>query len=173
MSTSSTYELVHTERLILRRPQWKDKLAVFNIHASPETNRHNPAGPMKDLKEAENQLSQWIDDWAMHGVGYWCVSALDNRESVIGVSGVRVMEWLGRPVLNLYFRYAPEVWGKGYATEVAKEAVEAAHDHLPEFPVVARTRPTNISSMRIAERVGLIRRPDLDTKDHVVYVSWW
>lgn len=83
------------------------------------------------------------------------------------------MEWSGRQVLNLYYRYGPESWGKGYATEVAREAIKVANIHLPELPVIARTRPTNVSSMRVAERVGLIRRPDLDTSEHVVYVTWW
>jgi RimJ/RimL family protein N-acetyltransferase len=172
MNKISPFALVRTDRLILRLPRLEDENAIFAIHANPETNQHNPAGPMKDLTEAQERISQWIGDWSAHGIGYWCISTL-NDPQVIGVSGVRVMEWSGRQVLNLYYRYAPDAWGKGYAAEVAKEAVKAAKIHLPELPVVARTRPTNISSMRVAERAGLVRRTDLDTAEHVVYAIGW
>lgn len=169
---SSPFAIVRTGRLILRAPTLSDIHDVLGIHADPETNRHNPAGPMKDLREAQERISQWMNDWSMHGIGYWCVASLDNPQ-IIGVSGVRVMEWSGRQVLNLYYRFAPKAWGKGYATEVAKEAIRVANRHLPQLPVVVRTRPTNIASMRVAERIGLTRRPDLDTTEHVVYASWW
>jgi ribosomal-protein-alanine N-acetyltransferase len=172
MDTLSPFARVRTDRLILRPPRFGDEHAILAIHANPETNQHNPAGPMKDLTEARECISRWIDDWSTHGIGYWCISTL-NDPQVIGVSGVRVMEWSGRQVLNLYYRYAPDAWGKGYATEVAKEAVKAANIHMPELPVVARTRPTNISSMRVAERAGLVRRTDLDTNEHVVYAIGW
>jgi len=38
--------------------------------------------------------------------------------------------------------------------------------------VIARTRPTNIASIRTAERAGLVRRPDLDT-EHIVFALGW
>jgi len=126
---------------------------------------------MKDLDEAQERVVEWINDWTEDGIGYW--SVIERlHEKIIGVSGVQVMEWSGRQILNLYYRYGPEAWGKGYATEVAKEALKAAQSHQPHLPVVARTRPTNMQAMSVAERIGLQRRPDLDT-EHVVYVSKW
>lgn len=170
--TPSPFGQIQTDRLMLRTPQLTDAPAVFAIHGDPETNRHNPAGPMKDVAEAQERITNWIQDWDEYGIGYWCVTEL-HRAKVIGVSGVREIEWSGRKVLNLYYRYGPDAWGKGYATEVATEALKAAKERWPELPIVARARPSNESSMRVAERVGLVRRPDLDTPEHVVYVSWW
>ncbi|MCL6625706.1 GNAT family N-acetyltransferase [Alicyclobacillus shizuokensis] len=172
MSTTSRLALVRTDRLILRMPRPGDAASVFVIHGDPVTNRHNPAGPMTDMAEAQECISQWIDDWSVNGIGYWCVSTLRNPR-VIGVGGVRVMKWSGRSVLNLYYRFAPDAWGKGHATEVAREAIRLADIHLPDLPVVVRTRPTNLPALQVAERVGLPRRPDLDTDEHVVYASWW
>ncbi|WDL95907.1 GNAT family N-acetyltransferase [Alicyclobacillus sp. ALC3] len=162
---------VQTERLVLRIPCLEDTADVFSIHSNPETNNHNPAGPMKHLDEARERVAGWVNDWTRNGIGYWTViEGLHNK--VIGVSGVRVMEWSGRKILNLYYRYGPEAWGKGYATEVAQEALRAAQSYQPDLPIVSRTRPTNVPAMRVAERIGLHRRPDLDT-EHAVYVSRW
>lgn len=168
---SNPYVRIQTDRLILRKPCLDDIENVFSIHSNPETNHHNPGGPMKDLDVARERVVEWIDDWTKYGIGYWSVIE-QLHEKVIGISGVRMMEWSGRTILNLYYRYDPEAWGKGYATEAAKEALKAVQSSQSELPVVARTRPTNTSAMRVAERIGLQRRPDLDT-EHVVYVSRW
>lgn len=162
---------MYTHRLTLRIPTIDDAPAVFAIHSNPETNHHNPTGPMRDLSEARDRISEWMNDWTEHGIGYWCVAELDNPQ-IIGVSDVRVMEWSGRQVLNLYYRYGPEAWGKGYATEIGKVALKAAQSYQPALPVVIRTRPTNLPAIRVAERIGLERQPHLDT-EHVVYASWW
>lgn len=163
---------LRTDRLFLFTPKVGDENRVFEILSNPETNQHNPSGPMKDLVQAQERVSHWINDWSVHGIGYWCIRTLDDP-NIIGVSGVRITEWSNRQVLNLYYRFTPVVWGKGYATEVAKEAIKVANHHFPTLPVIIRTRPTNISSIRVAERLGLTRRADLDTAEHIVYTSIW
>ena len=40
---------VTTARLVLRRPSKADVKAIFDVHSDPETNVHNPVGPMKNL----------------------------------------------------------------------------------------------------------------------------
>lgn len=61
MNTPSPLALIRTDRLVLRTPYRDDAPAVFSIHANPETNQHNPAGPMKDLSEAEQRITEWIN----------------------------------------------------------------------------------------------------------------
>src|SRR5579875_1845652 len=85
---SSPLSYIQTNRLVLRPPHLEDAPDVLVIHGNPETNRHNPAGPMKDLVEAKERITEWIRDWDNHGIGYWCVTKLDGAQ-VIGVSGVR------------------------------------------------------------------------------------
>ncbi len=75
-------------------------------------------------------------------------------------------------MLNLYYRFTPSAWGKGYATELARTAVALAREHLPQWPVIALTRVENTASIRTAERAGLLRRSDLDT-EHVVFALGW
>jgi RimJ/RimL family protein N-acetyltransferase len=86
----------------------------------------------------------------------------DDDGTVVGFSGVRHQTWLGRPVLNLYYRYAPEVWGRGLASTVAAQVVRWAAEHHPERPVIAYTTDDNEGSQRTARAAGLVRRPDLE-----------
>ena len=162
---------VQTERLVLRRLQAGDGPAMFAIHGDPETNRHNPRGPDPDLSTSEETLRRWLQDWENDGYGYWAVT-FPHAEDVIGFGGIGRFTWRDRDALNLYYRLTPGVWGRGYATELARAAVNFARTYLPQLPVVARTRPGNIASIRTAEKAGLRRRPDLDT-EHIVFALGW
>ena len=158
-------------RLLVRRPTRDDLDDVFRIHGDPRTNVHNLAGPGRDLESCRNLLATWLAHWDTYGFGYWVVEIADTTctdhraGAVVGFSGVRHMVWLGRPVLNLYYRFALEAWGRGYACEVARYAVQWATSTHPDLPVLARTRPGNIASRRVAEAVGLVRQPDLEGDD--------
>ncbi|WP_194165675.1 GNAT family N-acetyltransferase [Oceanobacillus sp. CFH 90083] len=64
--------------------------------------------------------------------------------------------------MNLYYRFLPEICGNGYATELARYSVCLARKHLSELPVISRVRPSNIPSLKVAEKIGLLRQPNLD-----------
>lgn len=95
----------------------------------------------------------------------------------IGFCGVKVMALHGREVLNLLYRFAPATWGNGYATEAARAVVNWAAARAPERPLIARIRPGNAGSIRVATRIGLTRAAHLDTADEDgpdwIFVSHW
>ena len=167
----SCFALVHTGRLVLRRVRLEDGAAMFAVHGDPATNLHNPSGPDPDRATSDEALRVWLQDWECEGYGYWAIT-LSSSENILGFGGVRRIMWRGRDVLNLYYRLTPSAWGQGYASEMAQEAVMLARRHMPSLPVIARTRTNNVASIRVAERAGLQRRPDLDT-EHVVFASGW
>jgi RimJ/RimL family protein N-acetyltransferase len=62
------------------------------------------------------------------------------------------------------YRFHPSTWGRGYATEAAAALLQWAQESLPAELVVARIRPTNLASHRVATKIGLQRDPAFD--DH-------
>jgi RimJ/RimL family protein N-acetyltransferase len=68
----------------------------------------------------------------------------------------------GRPVLNLVYRFVPEVWGRGFATEAAAAVVSRALDEMPAETIVARVRSDNRSSQNVALKAGLQRDATMD-----------
>jgi RimJ/RimL family protein N-acetyltransferase len=169
---AAIFDEVETERLVLRRLQPGDGPAMFIVHGDPATNQYNPAGPHRNLATSERTLQRWLQHWEMYGFGYWAVKLVQTQE-IIGFGGVKHFIWRNRDVLNLYYRITPAAWGQGYATELAKTALTLAREYLPQWPVIARIRPQNTASMRIAEHIGLLRRPDLDTEQHLVFMPGW
>jgi len=141
-----------TERLVLRRLRPTDLDAVFAIHADPRTNAFNPRGPDRTLDDARERLAGWIAHWDEHGFGYWAIERRD-QPGVIGVGGVQLRDG----VLNLYYRFAVEAWGHGFATEMAEAARGFARQDGRRL--VALIRPDNAPSIKVAERIGLRRVP--------------
>lgn len=150
-----------TDRLRLRVPQPDDAAFAFALLTDPWTTAHNPSDALASPQEAHDLVARWRAQRTA-GLGYWIVERLEDGLP-IGVCGVKAVELDGRPVWNLLYRFAPAAWGRGYAREAAAEAIRAALDADPSRLVVARVRPANTASARVAAAVGLLRRPELDT----------
>jgi len=145
---------IRTSRLVLRRVGPGDLEAAIAIMGDPETNLHNPAGPASPEQVAA-QLGEWQEHWARDGIGYWAV-VLPEVEEVIGFGGLRTHELDGEATLNLFYRFRPRHWGRGYAPEMARAAIELADRARPDRPVVIVTDLANKPSQRVAEKLGFV-----------------
>ncbi|MFK0245905.1 GNAT family N-acetyltransferase [Amycolatopsis azurea] len=155
-------EELRTGRLLLRRPGPEDLDAIFDLHTDPEACSHNPSDLLETRKDAELLLLRWTHQWNRYGFGYWTVRRHDSAEA-LGFCGVKIVGFRRGPVLNLFYRFFPSSWGSGYASEAAGAAVDWARAHRPDDLVIARVRPDNVASQRVALRAGLARAPHLDT----------
>lgn len=152
---------VRTARLSLRRPSAADVDVVLRLHQDPLAVRHNPSDALQDHSSAQQRLQQWTEHWEHHTLGYWAVSWREDP-AVLGFCGIKVMNHRGRAVSNLFYRLAPAAWGRGVAGEAAVAVVEDALHRRPDRPVIARVRPQNYASARVALKAGLKRAPELD-----------
>ncbi|MFF4576123.1 GNAT family N-acetyltransferase [Streptomyces sp. NPDC001410] len=161
----TTFEELQTARLSLRRPVEADIDAIFAVHSDPETCSHNPSDALARFEEAEALYRRWDDQWRRHGYGYWVVRR-HGCDQQLGCCGVKPMELHGERVLNLFYRFAASAWGQGFAGEAAAAVTAWASRHLPDLPLIARIRPANVTSQRVALRAGLGRAQHLDTEGY-------
>ncbi|CAL9666409.1 hypothetical protein SUDANB15_07223 [Streptomyces sp. enrichment culture] len=154
-------EQLQTARLSLRRPTEADIDAIFAIHRDPETCLHNPSDALTRLDEARELYRRWNDQWQRCGYGYWVVRRHGSAPQ-LGFCGIKPMELHGMKVLNLFYRFATSAWGQGFASEAAATVTTWASRHVPDLPLIARVRPANIASQRVAVRAGLTRAEHLD-----------
>jgi RimJ/RimL family protein N-acetyltransferase len=150
-----------TPRLLLRPPVLQDFDAYFEIHGDPQTNRFNPAG-VPDKGKAAAALATYVADWKMPGFGYWAAAMRETSSGIVGFGGVRRKQFADGPALNLYFRFRPSAWGKGFATELATEALEFAFNDLREPRVLASTRTDNLPSQKALTRAGFKQVGEID-----------
>ncbi len=155
-------EELQTARLLLRRPTGADIDAIFEIQGDPRACFHNPSDRLSQREEAEELYRRWDEQWERCGYGYWVVHR-HGSDVQLGFCGVKPMELNGLTVLNLFYRFDSSAWGKGFASEAAIAVAGWASRQVPELPLIARVRPGNVASQRVATRAGLIRAEHLDT----------
>jgi RimJ/RimL family protein N-acetyltransferase len=151
-----------TERLILRPPTADDLPRLFAIYGDPATNQFNPAGPLTELHQARNLLHGWLTHWRDHGYGQWAIASREAPDQVIGFGGIAQYNYLTEPRLNLGYRFAIDAWGKGFATELGRAALEFAFAELDAERVFALVRPNHQASIGVLEKLGMQRIELLD-----------
>lgn len=174
----------HTDRLRLRAITLGDAEALFAIYGDLATQQFNPAGPYRDMDTAKRTLATWWQHWQQHGVGPWAISLADQLEHIIGFGGLSYMTYLPpstlallkepvepsslahrvgcREVLNVGYRFATTSWGKGYATELTRFALDHACNTLMVKEVFAIVRPGHLASIKVLEKAGMHRIGQLD-----------
>lgn len=88
----------------------------------------------------------------------WSLWAVEERETgkLIGDCGLQPLEHRG-PEVELGYDFHPSVWGRGLATEAAREVMSQAFGSLGLGRVVAVVKPDHIASQRVLEKAGLRR----------------
>ncbi len=158
---------LRTERLRLRAPTLADMTRVVALSTDPRVNRHSPSGT-PTVQQSRAAFRESIAAWDRDGIGHWLVEC-EGR--LVGITGVRPATLQGSEYWNVYYRFAPETWGRGIASEAVRAALAAARAHLPERPFVVRTRPGNEPAMQLARAVGLARSAELDSDGFVTFVE--
>lgn len=114
---------------------------------------------VKSDDEARMRIQQHIDAYEKHGVARFLVIDKISGE-VLGQCGFNPFSLEGREVLELGYRYKLTAWGKGYATEAAREVLRHAFEVARLESVVAFAVPQNPASLKVIEKLGFVYQRD-------------
>lgn len=155
---------IETERLILRPWREADKPAFAALNADPEVMRHFPKRMTRE--ESDTLADRIMTRMAERGWGSFAVE-VKGGESFIGFVGPNVpsYEIPCGPCVEVGWRLSRAAWGRGYATEAARAAVDFAFRQLGLAEIVAFTVVANDRSRRVMERLGMTHDP-ADDFDH-------
>ncbi|NRQ33360.1 GNAT family N-acetyltransferase [Nonomuraea sp. NN258] len=140
-----------TPRLNLRPVRASDLAALHAHWTLPDVRRFLFDGAALSLAEVADVVSASERDFAAAGHGLWIVRERD-RAALAGTAGLRPLDDLG---LEVVYSLAPEVWGRGYATEAARAVVEHALGDLGLPEVLAEVDAGNTASAAVLERLGM------------------
>ncbi|MFD5461784.1 GNAT family N-acetyltransferase [Kitasatospora sp. NPDC127059] len=142
-------EPIRTARLVLRQPEARDRTAFIELHASPEV--HAYLGGPRPRDELEREMPRVPERWPGSFV-------VDLDGAMIGQVLLRRAAGDRRPAAagraDLGYLFLPQAWGFGYAAEACAAALGWLADALPGEPVVLTTQTANVSSMRLAAKLG-------------------
>lgn len=150
-----------TERLLLRHWQASDRDAFARLNADLRVMEFLP----KTLSpEESDRLIERIEArFQEQGFGVYAAE-LRADGSFIGFIGLNVPAFDApfMPCVEIAWRLAFHTWGKGLATEGAREAVKYAFGTLGLNTLVSFTVPQNVRSRRVMEKLGMTRDPGED-----------
>lgn len=156
--------------LLLRRPVLDDAAGVLAVHGDPRVYEFDPHERHLDVAHSQRFLEPILAHWKRHGFGYWTVlvprawwpegvagpQPRDGDRVHAGLGGVHHHTVAGRPVLNVYFRLAPAIHGRGLAGRIVETSIRMAPAVAPVADLVIRTRPANAAARRVGLRSGFV-----------------
>jgi [ribosomal protein S5]-alanine N-acetyltransferase len=145
-------KVIDTGRLILRRFTLDDLPAFYQLASRPEIIRYAQSTPVASLDEARELMhAAPFHDYATYGYGrFACV--WKETGDVIGFSGLKFVPEIGDTELG--YRFFPEYWGKGLATEAGRASIEFARSDLGLKRLVAIVHPDNVASAGVLSKLG-------------------
>lgn len=152
---------IETERLLLRQWRADDREPFARMSADPEVMAHFPGTLVR--AEADRIVDVVEAEIATHGYGFW---ALESRTTgdFLGFTGIRAPRDAlpFSPCIEVGWRLARDSWGKGYATEAARAALDFGFTRLGLPEIVSFTAVRNERSRRVMQRLGMIERGEFD-----------
>ena len=161
---------LETERLILREFIAADLDAHAATLGDPEVMRFVGGKPMS-REDSWRRLCSAVGSWHLIGIGAWAVEQKSDgrmvghcgffefqREMSPSIRGEPEMGWI----------FDRSVHGQGIAFEACARALEWAEEHLQAGSYPAIISLENIASMKLAEKLGFQRQPDVTYRDEPI-----
>jgi RimJ/RimL family protein N-acetyltransferase len=158
---------LETERLTLRAFREADATALFELSQDPDVMRYVGDRRVPTRQEAWRAVAGWIGHWALRGYGQW---AIEERASgrFIGRAGIiNPADWPGPEVGYLLGR---PWWGRGYATEAARAAMDWGFREIGFADLLSLIDPANQASIAVATRLGESLRGETDLMGNRVLI---
>lgn len=157
--------MIKTERLILH--SWKEEdLAPFAaLNADPRV-REFFYPTILSRQESDHLVKLFQEHIQKFNFGLFAASLVQTGEFIGFIGLQHVSENLPfYPAVEIGWRLAHQHWGKGYATEGAKAALDYGFEQLNLTEIVAMTTVHNNRSRNVMEKLGMTYNPN-DDFDH-------
>jgi RimJ/RimL family protein N-acetyltransferase len=142
--------VLETDRLILRGWRNADLDAFSRMSADAEVMRFI-SGATLSRNDAWRVMAGFAGHWSLRGFGFWVV---ERKSDGAFLGRVGLWEPEGWPSMEVGWTLDRPFWGKGYATEAAKAALDHGFANYPVDRLISLIAPDNHASQRVAERLG-------------------
>jgi RimJ/RimL family protein N-acetyltransferase len=152
-------------RIRLRPMRPTDADALFAMKSDPRVMRYWSHAPWTERAQAVAQLEQLARDRENTEFYQWAITA-DGGDTLLGTMSIFALNRAHRRA-DVGYSLASAVWGKGYATEALRLAIDFAFGTLGLARLEADIDPRNEASCRLIERIGFAREGLLRERWHV------
>ena len=166
-------ETFETERLILRKILPSDEDRLFLLDSNPDVLKYIGVPVVENIDQIRSLIEMLQIQYHENGIGRWAVI---EKESglIIGWSGLKYYTETLNNHSNFYdlgYRFLPEYWGRGYATETSNFWLEYAFNTLNQTEVFATTDINHKASKNVLQKVGFKWIETFDDEGDLT--DWW
>ena len=151
-----------TPRTYLRQWQMEDREPFAALNADPKVMEFFPS--LLSRAESDAFVERVGAHFAIEGFGLWALEVSGEFAGFVGLIRPPFTAHF-TPCVEIGWRLATRFWGKGHATEAAREALNFGFNQLGLREIVSLTVPANHRSRAVMERLGMHRTP-ADDFDH-------
>lgn len=161
--------MYRTERVLLREWAKADIEPFSQMCADPQVMRYFPSVMTYD--ECVGFIERQMQGHIENGFGRWAIEIEGVFAGFTGLGRATVATTF-TPCVEVGWRLAPWAWGKGFASEAAKESLRIGFEEHQISEIFSFTTQSNTPSEAVMKRIGMQRREDLDF-DHPNTPGWW
>jgi len=143
---------IETTRLLLRHFNESDANALFHINSNPKVMQYINSPDQTQAQTLAYLQQGPLNDYKQYGYGRLaCIEK--SSERLIGFCGIKYLpelkEW------DIGYRFLPEYWGLGLATEACQAVIKYARQDLHLERLVGLALPQNKASIHMFNKLGM------------------
>ena len=158
---SSRDFIVRSERVGMRKYRDEDLDAFHAMNSDPAVMEFFPEPLSREVcLDYMSRINAKIDE---QGYGFFAAEHLESGE-LMGLLGLTKVSYETEftPAVEIGWRLAKKFWGKGLATEGARECMKWAFETTDLVEIVSMTSLINVRSFSVMERLGMSRDIEFD-----------
>ncbi|WP_271855699.1 GNAT family N-acetyltransferase [Patiriisocius marinus] len=162
---------LETERLLIRPFTLADVDGVFEFASNKLCQQHTGNDVITSKEAAQDLIENvWLKDYAEFGYGRFAViHKTDNK--IIGFNGIKFLKDI--QATDLGYRFLPEYWGKGIATEASKPILKFAFEDKKLAEVIATVYPENSASTAVLKKLGFQHIETKTYPEETTTLDWY
>ena len=146
--------MIKTKRLILRNISMSDVDDMYEYSKSslvgPTAGWHPHISPV----ETKSIIASFLTNQTRGELGVW---AIVDRESGKMIGTIELYNYTYHFMAELGYSLNPDFWGNGFVVEAAKAVLDYGFNVLKLKRIEVSTFETNHQSIRVCEKLGLVR----------------
>lgn len=151
------WDIGETDRCLIRELSLSDLPALYELYDKPGMTDY--VEPLYDYEtELEYQKAYIENMYGFYEYGMWLVFSKETGK-LIGRAGLEHDE--------LGYMIAPELWNRGYATEVCSFIIDYARENTDFEEIYCRIDERNVASVRLAKKLGFVRNGQIGNERNI------
>lgn len=125
---------------------------MLRLHSNSQVQVYTGDPTILTLDGIQDKIEEKREEYRKYGYGRW-ITILKEGMQFVGWAGLSYLPEFDE--IDLGYRFLPEFWGKGLATEASQGILKYGFEVLQLERIIAMAMEENTASIRVMQKVGM------------------